>query len=173
MANASAHERGGWAERLERLGRLVPGLGTYQDREGLRETDKRVRTYLAELLANVGHDLEPTQRRLVDGRQLDRLPALDRIGRQVSTLADRVRLASYGFAGVFALHKIRERELSLLHEFDARLLEEVPRLQSSVRAVAEAAGHEDGFSEAAQAAEDVLWRFQQALDERDKLARGL
>jgi hypothetical protein len=173
MTNASASATSGWAERFERLGRLVPGIGTYQDREGLRETDKRVRTYLAELLADVGRELEPTQRRLADARQLDRLSGLDRIARQVSTLADRVRLASYGFASVFALHKIRERELTLLHEFDARLLEEVPRLQASVRAVAEATGRDDGFSEAAQAAEDVLWRFQQALDERDRLARGL
>jgi len=92
----------------------------------------------------------------------------------VSTLADRARLASYGFVGVFALHKVRERELTLLHEFDVRLLEEIPRLESSIRALAEAAGQqEEGFSEAAQAADDVLWRFKQALDERDKLARGL
>jgi len=173
MANAKETETGGWAERLERLARLVPGVGTYQDREGLREADKRVRTYLAELLVNLGRGLEPTQQRLTEARQLDRLPALDRIGRQVSTLADRARLASYGFAGVFALHKVREREITLLHEFDVRLLEEIPRLESSIRALAEAAGQEDGFSEAAQAADDVLWRFKQGLDERDKLARGL
>lgn len=173
MSSTGQGEKAGWAERLERLARLVPGVGRYQDREGLRDTDKRLRTYLAELLGNVGRELEPAQRRLVRDRQLDHLPTLERLGRQIATLADRVRFASYGFAGVFALHKIRERELAQLHDCDARLMEEVPRLQSVMQAVAGAAGHEDGFAGAAEAAEDALRRFERSLDERDRLARGL
>jgi hypothetical protein len=173
MPSVERSEKAAWAERMERLARLIPGVATYQDREGLRETDKRVRTYLAELLEKVGKDLEPAQRRLVQERRLDQLPALDRIGRQIGTLADRVRLASYGFAGVFALHKIRERELAELHECDARLMEEIPRLRSAVLAVGDAAGREAGLGGAADVAEDALWRFGHALDERDRLARGL
>jgi hypothetical protein len=173
MASAEKNEKAAWAERMERLARLVPGVGAYQDREGLRDTDKRVRTYLAELLGNVGKDLEPAQRRLVHDRRLDQMPALERLGRQIGTLVDRVRFASYGFAGVFALHKIRERELAQLHDCDARLMEEVPRLRSAIHAVADAAGQEDGFGGAADAAEDALRQFEHALDERDRLARGL
>jgi hypothetical protein len=84
-----------------------------------------------------------------------------------------VRFASYGFAGAFALRKIRERELAELHNCDMRLLEEIPRLQSAIRAAADHAGEADGFPAAAQAAEDALRHFEHALDERDKLARGL
>jgi hypothetical protein len=173
MASAEKNEKAAWAERLERLARLVPGVSTYQDREGLRDTDKRVRTYLAELLGNVGKDLEPAQQRLVRERRLDQMPALERLGRQIATLADRVRFASYGFAGVFALHKIRERELAELHDCDARLLEEIPRLRAAILAVADAVGQTGGFAGAADVAEDALWRFGHALDERDRLARGL
>ena len=173
MASAEKDEKAAWAERIERLARLVPGVGAYQDREGLRDTDKRVRTYLTELLGNVGKALEPAQRRVVRDRRLEHLPALERIGRQIGTLADRVRFASYGFAGVFALHKIRERELAQLHECDARLMEEIPRLRSVIQAVADAAGHEDGFGGAADAAEEALRHFEQTLDERDRMARGL
>jgi hypothetical protein len=173
MATVEKSEEAAWAERMERLARLVPGVGAYQDREGLRDTDKRVRTYLAELLVSVGKDLEPAQQRLVRDRRLDHMPALERLGRQIATLADRVRFASYGFAGVFALHKIRERELAELHECDARLLAEIPRLRSAILAVADAAGKDDGFGGAADAAEATLWRFGHALDERDRLARGL
>ena len=173
MANADKVETGGWAERVERLVRLVPGLGKYQDREGLREADKRIRTYLAELLANLTRPLEAAQRHLVDGKWLDRLPILDRIGRQVRTLADRVRFASYGFAGVFAAHKIRQPELTALHDFDVKLLEEFPRLQTCLQALVDKAAEPTGFVEAAQAAEDECGRVERALDERDRLARGL
>lgn len=173
MASADRTGTAGWAERVEHLARLVPGLGKYQDREGLREADKRTRTYVADLLGNLGRVLEPAQRRLVEERRLDRLTGLDRLGRLLATLADRVRFASYGFAGVFAAHQIREAELAALHGFDVRLLEEVPRLRTLLQAVADAAGRDEGFADAARAAEDGLRHLEETLDERDRLARGL
>jgi len=173
MANADKTDAVGWAERVERLVRLVPGLGRYQDREGLRDADKRIRTYVAELLGNLSRELEPAQRQLTETRRLDRLTALDRLGRQLLTLADRVRFASYGFAGVFAVHKIREAELVALHAFDVRLVEEIPRLQTLLKTVAEGTGRENGFADAVRAAEDGLRHIEETLDERDRLARGL
>jgi hypothetical protein len=173
MANAEKLGSAGWAERVERLARLVPGLGKYQDREGLRDADKRIRTYVAELLGNLGRELEPVQRRLTEDRRLDRLTALDRLGRHLITLADRTRFASYGFAGVFAPHKIRETELAALHAFDLRLVEEIPRLQTLLKTVADATGRDNGFADTVRAAEDGLRRLEETLDERDRLARGL
>ena len=173
MANAEKLGSAGWAERVERLARLVPGLGKYQDREGLRDADKRIRTYVAELLGNLGRELEPVQRRLTEDRRLDRLTALDRLGRHLICLADRTRFASYGFAGVFAPHKIRETELAALHAFDLRLVEEIPRLQTLLKTVADATGRDNGFADTVRAAEDGLRRLEETLDERDRLARGL
>jgi len=173
MATVDKSDATGWAERVERLARLVPGVAGYQDREGLRETDKQVRVYVGELLGSVARDLEPAEQRLADAGTLDRLPALDRIGRRIGMLADRVRLASYGFAGVFALHKIRERELASLHDFDARLVETIPGLQAAVRGMAEKADQDTGFAEALRGAEEALQRVERTLDERDRLARGL
>lgn len=173
MANADRAEATGWAERVERLVRLVPGLGRYQDRESLREADKRIRTYVAELLGNLGCELEPAQRRLSEERRLDRLTVLDRLGRQLITLADRARFASYGFSGVFSVHKIRETELAALHDFDVRLVDEIPRLQTLLKTVAEATGRENGFADAVRAAEDCLRHLEETLEERDRLARGL
>lgn len=173
MIAPTRDDGGSWAERLERLVRRIPGLGQYQDREGLRDTDKHVRTYLAELLADLGREIEAAERRLAEAARLDRLASLDRIGRQVATLADRIRFASYGFTGVFAQPAIRERELAGLHGFDLRLIEEIPRLQSQVRIVMEAAGQDQGFSEALQATEAAVRGFERTVDERDRLARGL
>jgi hypothetical protein len=173
MGDSGRGMAGGWAERLERLARIFPGIGVYQDREGLRELDRRVRTRLADLLAILARELEPARRLAAEGGRLERLPELDRIGRQASTLADRVRFARYGFAGVFDFHKIRERELASLHDFDLELLEAIPRLQSWVRGLADAATREEGFPQALQAAEEGLRGFEVTLDERDRLARGL
>lgn len=163
----------GWADRLERVARLVPGIGRYQDREGLRETDKQVRLHLAETLVAAGRTLERAQERLVEARRLDRLTALDRVAKRLSTAADRIRTASYGFSGVFDLQKIRESELARLHGSDVRLLEQVPPLQTRLQEAAAAATADTGFAEAVAAAEAILDDFARALDEREHVARRL
>ena len=164
-----AQASGGWAERVERLARLVPGLGRYQDREGLRETDKKVRNHLADQFANVGGILEAAQAKQAESGQLDRLPALDRLSRSLATLTDRVRYASYGFAGVFDSGKIREAELSRLHGFDLSLMDQVPQLRERLTAVADPAAQEAAFDAARAALDD----FGRRLTERERVARGL
>ena len=173
MTQAEESRSDGWAERVERLARLVPGIGPYQDREGLREADKRVRTHLGEMLRVLARELESSQRLLSDPAGFDRLPAVDRVARLLNTAADRVRFASYGFTGVFDLHKIRERELAGLHAFDTRLMEALPRLQERVRALTAASERPEWFEQATAAAEAAIRDFERTLDERDAIARGL
>jgi hypothetical protein len=172
MTTPAGSASSGWAESFERLVRWIPGLGRYQDREGLREADKQIRLYLAGLLGELAAPLETAQRGLVAAKKLEHLPALDRIARLVKTLADQIRFASYGFAGVFDRHKIREQELTALHQFDLGLIEAVPHLRERVEALAAAADAGDLSSALAQA-EAGLRDFERRLGERDKLARGL
>jgi len=173
MATPSVHGAFGWAEGLERLARLIPGIGRYQDREGLRETDKKVRVHLAELLAETARTIEGAERRLTEANRLDRLPALERVARLLSTLADRIRYASYGFAGVFDLQKIRERELAAMHRFDVGLVEKIAGLRGPIQAVADKATEDAAYLTALQAAENALREFECTLAERERLARGL
>jgi hypothetical protein len=163
----------GWAHRLERLAHWVPGLGPYQDREGLREADRQVRGALAERLAGLACELEAAIRSATQAGRLEPVAELDRIGRLFQTQADRARYAGYGFAGVFDLRKIRERELAALHDYDLRLFEALPRLQERVRALADAAERVAWFPQAAQAAEEALRDVERMLDARDRVARGL
>jgi len=173
MGAAGSQTSHGWAEWLERLARLVPGVGHYQDREGLRETDKQVRMHLADLLTDLNRIVEGAERRLTEAGRLDRLPALDRVARLVSTLADRIRYASYGFAGVFDLHKVRETELAALHRFDLDLLEAVPLLRQPLLALADAATDETAYPQALHAAEAALHDFEHRLAERERVGRSL
>lgn len=166
-------EKKGLAERLQQVARFVPGIAAYQDREGLRDTDKKVRVYLADVLAGLCGELDAAQRVLTSAGKLERLSAVDQVARLLKTAEDRVRYASYGFSGVFDSRKMREAELAALHGHDAKLLEAVPRLQERVRAVAAASERTEWFTQAVQAAEAAMREFGKSLDERDRFARGL
>jgi hypothetical protein len=173
MTPVDSRDAPNWAEGLERLARLVPGIGRYQDREGLRETDKQVRVHLADLLTDLTRIIQEAERRLTEAGRLDRLPALDRVARLMNTLADRIRHASYGFAGVFDLYKIREKELAALHRFDLGLLEAAPRLRQPLLALADAASNETDFPQALQTLEAALHDFEHRVADRDRVARSL
>lgn len=173
MTTPGTSSGSGWAGSLERLARLIPGVAGYQDREGLRETDKQVRVHLAGRIAELASLLEQAEHRLTEANRLDRLPGVDRMVRLLRTLADQIRYASYGFAGVFDLHKIREGELMALHRFDLDLLEALPGLRQHIASLADAVMDEAGFPPAVQAAEEALRDFEGTLTERDRLARGL
>ena len=164
----------GWAERFERLAQLVPGLGRYQDREGLRETDKQVRSYLADQLADLGRILEGAPARLAESKRLERLPALDRLARRLAALSDRVRYASYGFIGVFDFAKIREAELSSLHRFDLNLLDAIdPAAPGAPRRRRGGSCAGGGLRGGARAAGKALDDFERSVAERERLVRGL
>lgn len=173
MTPVDSRDASNWAERLERLARLVPGVGRYQDREGLRETDEQVRVHLAGRLTDLTRIIQEAERRLTEAGRLDRLPTLDRVARRLSTLADQVRHTRYGFAGVFDLHKIREAELAALHRFDLVLLEAVSGLRQPLQALADAVSDDTAFPQALDAADAVLQDFEHRVADRDRVARSL
>jgi hypothetical protein len=173
VTTRSPRASSGWAEGLERLARLIPGVGRYQDREGLRETDKRVRAHLAEMLADLARTVEEATRRLTGAGRLDRLSALDRVVRLLNTLADRIRFAGYGFAGVFDLHTIRETELAAIHRFDLGLVEAISGLRQPLQTLADRLSDVSAFPQAMQAVETRLEALEHSLAERDRLLRGL
>src|SRR3990172_12862645 len=99
MTPVGSGDASNWAERLERLARLVPGVGRYQDREGLRETDKQVRVHLADRLTDLTRIIQGAERRLTEAGRLDRLPILDRVARRGGPPAGQGRHARLGVSG--------------------------------------------------------------------------
>jgi len=121
------------AERLERLARLVPGIGSYQDKEGLRDTDKKLRVTLAERLDGTRKAVEDVIAALQGGGHFDHLDRLGRLERKLHQAADSIRFAGYGYSGVFDAVKIDEAKLERLYAFDIALAESVSAVQDAAR----------------------------------------
>lgn len=121
------------AERLERLARLVPGIGSYQDKEGLRDTDKKLRVTLAERLDGARKAVEDCTAGLQRRGLFDHLDRLGRLERKLHQAADSIRFASYGYSGVFDAVKIDEAKLERLYAFDIALAESVSAVQDAAQ----------------------------------------
>ena len=64
--------------------------------------------------------------------QLGQLAELDRLSSRMQQMADTIRYASYGYAGIFDLEKIREEELNRLYTFDLSLMDDLEGIQAKI-----------------------------------------
>jgi hypothetical protein len=153
------------AEGLERLARLVPGLGSYQDKEGLRERDKRLRDSLADRLDGARKAVE----KAIDGLQRQgHLANLDRLGhldRRLHHAADTIRFASRGYAGVFDDVKIDEEKLERLCAWDISLAESVSAIEEAAKGL-KGISAEGLAGDALRPLEDQLVFFDDKVRER-------
>jgi len=124
---------------LEKVASHIPGVAGYREREGRRETDRRVREFLAGRLDEGRAGLTALRNAATDSGQLKTLDAIGRLDRILQKSVSSLRYADYGFSGVFDQLKIREAELDQIHAYDAALVTDVVALSDALRSISEAA----------------------------------
>ena len=122
----------GFSDRVEQWLAKIPGVRTYRDREHRRETDKHLREHIAARLLEARSGLTRATLEMSKKGQLGPLAELDRLSSRMQQMADTIRYASYGYAGIFDVEKIREEELDRLYTFDLSLMDEVEGIESKV-----------------------------------------
>ena len=120
------------AEKLERLARIVPGVGGYLDKEQSRKTDETIRLRLIEDLEALERKVESQQQRLTEAHALEGLAALGKLTAKFDKIAGQVRYASRGYRGFFDNYKLTQEKLEQLCDFDLGLFEMVEALRLEV-----------------------------------------
>jgi hypothetical protein len=103
---------------IERLLKGLPGIKGYVDKELRRDADKRLRELIAQELETQKQELLAVQRLLLEGGGLLWLDNVDGAVQKLQILIDRIKTASYGYAGLFDPVRIREEQLDALNRFD-------------------------------------------------------
>ena len=113
---------------LEKLASYIPGLAGYREREGRRETDRRLREFAAGRLDDARQSLVARRNRALDAGELEALDAIGRLDRVLQKTVAALRYADYGYSGVFDQVKILEAELDRIYAYDAALVTDVVAL---------------------------------------------
>jgi hypothetical protein len=141
---------------LERLLKGLPGISGYVDRELRRDADKRLRNAIADQLEEQKRALLDLQKKLLGGGGLSLLGDVDSAVTKLQLLIDRIRTASYGYAGLFDAVRIREEQLKALHSFDVALAGRVVAVEERVKALAAAVSDKANFQSASDQLADLL-----------------
>jgi len=133
---------------LEQLMAKVPGYKGYKEKEMRREADKLLREQLARQFEEQRRRIPELQKQLISSGQIGFLDDLESGGMKLQYLIDRLKAASYGYAGFFDAIKVKEPQLDALYEFDNALMDDVPRVAAGINSVSETLAAKEGTAEA-------------------------
>ena len=121
--------------KLEEMAKDLPGYKGYKDKEVRRQADKLIRMKVARGFEEQRGRLNSIAVQLADAGRLRVLLTVDRSLMRLQFLIDRLKTASYGYAGLFDAIKVKEAELDALYEYDAALLDNVEKVKMLIDAV--------------------------------------
>jgi hypothetical protein len=115
----------------------VPGFKGYVERETRRSSDKLLRDSLAEKFEAIWQRVSSIQKDMVNQGLITYVDDMESASIKIRQYIDRVKNASYGYAGLFDAIKIDEEELSEIYRYDLamfNLADEVERAIDNVEA---------------------------------------
>ncbi len=122
-------------ESKDLLGKIrgfLSGFVGYVDRDQRREADKLLRETIAQRYEEQWGRISELQRRLISEGQLEYVDDMEAAAIKLRAFIDRIKGASYGYAGFFDHVRIGSEELQRIYEFDAALLDSVTRVGNAV-----------------------------------------
>ncbi len=156
---------------LSKLLAYVPGFSGYLERSNRRAADKMLRDQVALKYGELAKRLGEMKKDMVEAGQFDLLEEIDSLGLKLTTFADRVKNASYGYSGLFDNVKINEEELTKLYTFDAAFFELAEQINHGLDNVAASIGSE-GLKAALRAANDLALQAIETFDKRSQVITG-
>lgn len=134
---------------FEKLVAGIPGYRGYKEKELRREADKLLRMHLASRFDESRRHVLGAMEQLTSAGRLGETLTLQKANLKLQLLVDRLRTASYGYAGWFDAVKVQQAELDQLYAFDAALAAGADRVAELVVKIAgQAAGGENTAAEA-------------------------
>lgn len=159
----------GLAEKIERLARIIPGVGGYQDREISRDADKLVRLKLSAEIEGLKLELEKEKRASMDRNDLSLLPSLDSVASKLDRTANLIKYAERGYSGVFDIDKVDEEKLEKLYSFDLSLFDDISALKSALTALQNSASDPASSKEEVKKLGEAIEEFGKKFSARDDI----
>ncbi len=146
----------------------VPGFKGYVEREDRRAADKLLRENVADDFERLWGRVSALQREVISNGGLDMVDDLEAAALKLRQFVDRVRTASYGYAGFFDAIKVNTEELDHIYQYDAQLLDLGTQVSNAIDNV-EASLGTDGLPASIRHLVTVSQDSVDAFDPRDQI----
>lgn len=110
----------------------IPGFNGYFDREQRRSADKLLRETVAARYEEQWRRISQLQRDMISQGGLAQVGAMEAAAIKLRQFIDRVRTASYGYAGFFDAVKVKSDSLEKLYQYDLWMLSLVDEISRAI-----------------------------------------
>lgn len=157
---------------IKKLFSKIPGFKGYIQRGDRRMSDKLLRDKVADEFETHYQRISGLQRDLISQGELGYIDDLEASVLKIRQFIDRVRTASYGYAGIFDAIKIKEDELDDAYKYDYALLALSDEVTSAVDNVETSIGT-DGLDAAIRHLRSVSQQCVDAFNKRSEVLKGI
>jgi hypothetical protein len=121
--------------KFEKLLEKIPGIKGYKEKEARRATAKLVREAIAKRFEEQWNRIGEIQRDLLKAGNLLFVGDLESAAIKIRQFIDRVKTASYGYAGLLDVVKVDDAALQQLYDYDLYLFKLAESIKSAVDVV--------------------------------------
>ena len=158
---------------FERFLEKIPGVSGYKDKERRRETDRIVRETLAKRYEEEWSRISEIQRSLIKKGDLSSVSDLEAAAIKLRQFIDRIKTASYGYAGLLDNIKVDEAALDKLYDYDNSLFDLADATKEAVNKVESVAAEAgEGLTDAIQALTKTAQDSVTAFNKRSEVITG-
>jgi len=150
----------------------IPGFKGYIERGDRRMSDKLLREKVANEFETLYQRISGLQRDLISQGELQYIDDLEASALKLRQFIDRVKTASYGYAGLFDAIKIKQEELGQVYQYDYALLELADEVRSAIDHIETSIGTE-GLDAAIRNLISVSQQCVDAFNKRTEVMQGI
>jgi hypothetical protein len=133
---------------VKQLASKIPGFNGYVERQNRRAADKLLRESVADRFEELWKRTSNVQTDMVDAGMIALMDDMEQAAIQLRTFTDKIRTATYGYAGFFDAIKIKEAELAQLYQFDLAFFDVSEQIGRALDNLEASMGDEEGLKAA-------------------------
>lgn len=138
----------GQMDFVKQLASKIPGFSGYVERQNRRAADKLLRETVADRFEELWKRTSHIQTDMVNEGMITLIDDMEQAAIKLRTFADKIRTATYGYAGFFDAVKIKETELAQLYQFDLAFFDVAEQIGRGLDNLEASMGDEDGLKAA-------------------------
>lgn len=150
----------------------VPGFSGYIERENRRSADKLMRDTVARRFEELYKRLSNLQGDLIANGGISFVDDMEKAAIQVRMFADKIRNATYGYAGFFDAVKVNEDALAKLYAFDSAFFDIADQLNAALDTIEASLGDQEALPGAIRNLVSLARQATETFDRRHETITG-
>lgn len=149
----------------------IPGFKGYIERQNRRSADKLVRNTLARRFEDLWQRISSIQADMIGQGGIEYVDEMESAAVKIRQFIDRIKTASYGYAGLFDAIKVNEQELAQVYQYDLALINSADEVDRAIDNV-EASVGSDGLPAAIRNLKSISQSCVDAFNKRTEVILG-